>query len=77
MFSTGAAPTYIPTSSTQGSPFLHSLACVICVLMDDGRSDREEGIGYHVLVCISLFTSALQRFRGAHRKGVSAFMELT
>ena len=37
LFSTVAAPIYIPTNSVQGFPFLHF---VICVLFDDSHSDR-------------------------------------
>ena len=41
LFSTTAAPVYIPTNSVLGLSFFHILkpTFVICVLFDDGHSD--------------------------------------
>ena len=41
LFSTGAAPVYIPTSSVQGSLCLH-IGLPICCLFDDSHSGRRE-----------------------------------
>ena len=45
LFSTAAAPIYIPTSSVQGFPFLHILtnSCYLCSF-DDSHCDRCEVI---------------------------------
>ena len=53
-FSTVAAPVHIPTNSVEEPPFLHtSSTFVICVLFDDGYSDRCKVISH----CISLMIS--------------------
>ena len=57
LFSTVAAPTYIPTDSVRGSLF--STLCpafVICRLFNDGHSDQCEVI----LICISLIISDVE-----------------
>jgi len=57
LFSTPAAPTYIPTNSVRGSLF--STLCpafVICRLFNDGHSDQCEVI----LICISLIISGVE-----------------
>ena len=47
LFSTVAAPIYVPTNSVQGFPFLHIVAniCYLCSF-DDSHSDRCE-VTYH------------------------------
>ena len=44
LFFTGAAPVCIPTTSTQGFPFLCVLASTCLLIIDDSRSDRCEVI---------------------------------
>ena len=37
-------PIYIPTSSVEGFPFLHTLTFVICGFINDGHSDWYEEV---------------------------------
>ena len=55
LFSTVAAPTYIPTNSAQGSLFSTSLPTfVTCRLFDDSHSDRCEVISHMGFLYINL-----------------------
>ena len=54
LFSTVAAPMYIPINSVKGFCFLHTVTNIICGLSDDGYSDRCELIAHCDLICISL-----------------------
>ena len=59
--STVAAPTYIPTNSVGGFPFLHpSPAFVICRFFDDGHSDCVRGYLIAVFICIYLIITNLE-----------------
>ena len=42
LFSTVAAPFYVPPNSVQGLSFLRILTFVVCVLFDDHHLDRSE-----------------------------------
>ena len=58
LFSTVAAPIYIPTNSVQAFPFLHILANVCCLWsFYDSYSDRCEVISHCGFDCISLMIS--------------------
>ena len=61
LFSTVAAPVYIPTNNVQGFFFSTSLPTfVICVLFDYTHFDRCEVISHCGLVCISLMISDVE-----------------
>ena len=56
MFSTVAAPTYIPTNSVEGFP----PTFIVCRLFNDGHSDLCEVLPHVVLICISLIISDVE-----------------
>ena len=61
LFSTVAAPIYIPTNSVQGGPFLHILTNIFnCRLFNDRNSDRCEVVSHCCLICISLIISNVE-----------------
>jgi len=44
-----AVPIYIPTSSVEGFPFLHTLCSIYYFLFSDGNSDRSKVIQMNLL----------------------------
>ena len=53
-----SAPTYNPTNSVGGFPFLHILSSINCLQISDaGRSDWCEVIPHGHLICVSLIIS--------------------
>ena len=56
VFSTVAAPTYIPTNSVEGFP----PTFIVCRLFNDGHSDLCEVLPHVVLICISLIISDVE-----------------
>ena len=81
LFSSVAAPVYIPTSCVWGFPFLSfSPTFIICVLFDNSHSDRCEVISLCFwfafpwwLVILSIFFMCLMAFSSLEKMSVQIF----